>query len=77
MGGCASNSVIDMCGNAQNSRPTPTATSKGADSVSSHLIDSAPRSTTHRFRAQKIMKPITSPVPSRAFQLSNIEPRNR
>ncbi|MNN41293.1 hypothetical protein D3C81_1554040 [compost metagenome] len=77
LGGWASSSVIDMCGRAQNSRPTPTATSSGADSVSSHLIDSAPRSTTHRFNAQKIMKPITSPVPPRAFQPSNTEPRNR
>ncbi|MNG17546.1 hypothetical protein D3C84_1015400 [compost metagenome] len=66
-----------MCGRAQISRPSPTATSSGAERVSSHLMDSEPRSTTHRFSAQKIMKPITSPVPPRAFQPSNREPRNR
>ncbi|MNN03393.1 hypothetical protein D3C81_1160810 [compost metagenome] len=77
MGGWASSSVIDMCGNAQNSRPKPTATNSGADRVSSHLIDSAPRNTTHKLRAQNTMKPITSPVPPSAFQSSKIEPRNR
>ncbi|MNS93731.1 hypothetical protein D3C72_1279240 [compost metagenome] len=64
-------------GIAHTNKPMPTATSNGADKVSSHLIDSAPRITTHRFNAQNTMKPITSPVPPRDFQPSNTEPRNR
>ncbi|SVJ78420.1 Uncharacterised protein [Klebsiella pneumoniae] len=76
-GGCASSSLTDMCGSAHTSRPRPTSTSSGAESVSSHLIDSAPRSTTHRFSPQNRRKPITSPVPPRAFQAGKIEPRKR
>ncbi|MNG04389.1 hypothetical protein D3C84_875150 [compost metagenome] len=41
------------------------------------MIDSAPRSTTHRLRVQKSMKPITSPLPPRLFQGSKIEPSSR
>ncbi|MNJ00831.1 hypothetical protein D3C73_1602680 [compost metagenome] len=62
---------------AQTNRPSPTSTNSGAERVSSHLIDSAPRNTTHRFIVQNSMNPMTSPVPPRDFQPSNTEPRNR
>ncbi|MNE41402.1 hypothetical protein D3C80_1354720 [compost metagenome] len=77
MGGWAISSLIETLGKAHTSSPAPTSTSNGADRVSSHLIDSAPRSTTHRFRHQNSMKPITSPVPPKAFQSADNDPRNR
>ena len=70
VGGRASSSLTEACGQAHTSRPTPTSISSGAAMTSSHLIDSEPRSTTQTLATQKMKKPMTSPTPPSCFQLS-------
>ena len=70
-------SLISIFGSAQNIKPKATMSNNGAANVSRCLIDSEPRMTTVMFATQKMKKPMTSPVPPRAAQVSEKAENNR
>ena len=77
LAGVASTSLIVTFGQAQTIKPIATMCKSGADSVSRCLIGSEPRITTPTFAAQKMKKPMTSPVPPSAAQAGNRADRSR